>query len=365
MPGRGAAGLRLQLPRVQPTTQLPVRRDHGGRRRPAHRRCRRAPEPRSQAPRDRRRAPGQRRDRDARRGQAVALARPARTCSPPSSRLPLSSTHRLVRRGVGSAAPSTSTSRSSRRPRRWSPRTSIPPAASWSTRSSLTPPISTAVAAALPGATITWIDGDARPGHLAREGAGVDLAARDASRPRATRTSTPASPSRSVGIARQRDPPGDRAGGAERRGHRRSTPSSSTPATSNSSLAFHLGAVTEMTPTGWQAQADGSLLGTPDQSAVSRAAAAGIPIWPSLANDPDPTGDRSAPQQPQGGRRAHQRDARGDQVRRLHGHQRRLRGDARRGQGPVHGVRPAARDGAARPRRQAHRRHRSARFRRA
>jgi spore germination protein YaaH len=56
-------------------------------------------------------------------------------------------------------------------------------------------------------------------------------------------------------------------------------------ATSNSSLAFHLGAVAEVTPTGWQAQANGSLLGTPDQSAVGRAGAAGLPIWPSLAND--------------------------------------------------------------------------------
>ena len=54
---------------------------------------------------------------------------------------------------------------------------------------------------------------------------------------------------------------------------------------SNSSLAFHLGAVAEVTPTGWQAQANGSLLGTPDQSAVNRAAAAGLPIWPSLANN--------------------------------------------------------------------------------
>ncbi len=57
-------------------------------------------------------------------------------------------------------------------------------------------------------------------------------------------------------------------------------------AESNSSFAFHLGAVSEMSPTGWTVQADGSILGTPDQSAVNRAAAAGIRIWPSLANDP-------------------------------------------------------------------------------
>ena len=56
-------------------------------------------------------------------------------------------------------------------------------------------------------------------------------------------------------------------------------------AASNSALAFHLGAIAQVTPTGWQAQADGSLLGTPDQSAVGRAGAASLPIWPSLAND--------------------------------------------------------------------------------
>jgi spore germination protein YaaH len=57
-------------------------------------------------------------------------------------------------------------------------------------------------------------------------------------------------------------------------------------AISNTSFGLHLGRVAEMTPTGWQAQADGTVLGTPDQSAVNRAAAAGIPIWPSLSNDP-------------------------------------------------------------------------------
>jgi spore germination protein YaaH len=56
-------------------------------------------------------------------------------------------------------------------------------------------------------------------------------------------------------------------------------------AASNSSLALHLGAVAEVTPTGWQAQANGSILGTPDQSAAGRAASAGLPIWPSLSND--------------------------------------------------------------------------------
>ena len=85
-----------------------------------------------------------------------------------------------------------------------------------------------------------------------------------------------------------------------------------------------------MSPTGWTAQADGSILGTPDQSAVNRAAAASIKIWPSLANDPaNPDRDRPAPHQPQGDRRADRRDDRRDPLRRLLRDQSRLRGDAR------------------------------------
>ncbi|MBV8084455.1 MAG: hypothetical protein JO247_06530, partial [Chloroflexi bacterium] len=56
-------------------------------------------------------------------------------------------------------------------------------------------------------------------------------------------------------------------------------------AAGNTSLALHEGAIHWVSPTGWQVQADGSVLGTPDQVAVDRAANAGLPIWPSLAND--------------------------------------------------------------------------------
>jgi len=56
-------------------------------------------------------------------------------------------------------------------------------------------------------------------------------------------------------------------------------------AASNTSLAEHLGAIATVAATGWQAQADGSLLGTPDPPATARAQAAGVPVWPSLAND--------------------------------------------------------------------------------
>jgi spore germination protein YaaH len=144
-------------------------------------------------------------------------------------------------------------------------------------------PDQTAIAAALPGATITWIDGmHARvtwhgsppasitlPASISTAGEahldpGITLSLVGIARHTVRRVTVPAAP--------------DVAG----------IPIDAfviNTAASNSSLAFHLGAVAEVTPTGWQAQANGSLLGTPDQSAVNRAAAAGLPIWPSLAND--------------------------------------------------------------------------------
>jgi spore germination protein YaaH len=54
---------------------------------------------------------------------------------------------------------------------------------------------------------------------------------------------------------------------------------------SNTSLAAHVNRLQAISPTGWQAQADGSVLGTPDPVAVERAQAAGTQVWPSLAND--------------------------------------------------------------------------------
>ncbi len=140
-----------------------------------------------------------------------------------------------------------------------------------------------AMAAALPGATLTWIDGThvrvtwngrapasialpaslptAGDSHLAQ---GVSLSLTGIARHTVRRVTVPSAP----GVA--------------------GIPVDAfviNTAASNSSLAFHLRAVAQVTPTGWQAQADGSILGTPDQSAVGRAGAAGIPIWPSLAND--------------------------------------------------------------------------------
>ena len=140
-----------------------------------------------------------------------------------------------------------------------------------------------AVAAALPGATITWSDGThARvtwqgqapasitlPATIPTVGdahldPGITLALTGIARHTIRRVTVPAPP-RVAGIAVDAFVINTGA--------------------SNSSLAFHLGAVAQVTPTGWQAQADGTLLGTPDQSAVGRAAAANLPIWPSLAND--------------------------------------------------------------------------------
>ena len=144
-------------------------------------------------------------------------------------------------------------------------------------------PSQPAIAAALPGATVTWTDGDhARIAWKGRAPSSITLppsipTAGDAHLDPGITLSL-------VGIARHTV--------------RRVTVPAPPVVTgilvdafvintsaSNTALALHLGAVAEVTPTGWQAQADGSILGTPDQSAVGRAGAASLPIWPSLAND--------------------------------------------------------------------------------
>jgi spore germination protein len=140
------------------------------------------------------------------------------------------------------------------------------------------------VAAALPGATVTWIDGQhARISWHGKAPASISL-------PATIPTAGDAHLDPGITLA---------LGGIARNTLRRVTVPAAPKVSgvkvdafvintgaSNSSFAFHTGAIAEMTPTGWQAQADGTLLGTPDQSATNRAAAARIPIWPSLANDP-------------------------------------------------------------------------------
>ncbi len=131
------------------------------------------------------------------------------------------------------------------------------------------------MAAALPGATISWIDGNhARISWHGKAPASITL-------PATIPTARDAHLDPGITLA---------LGGIPRNAIRRVTVPAAPSVTgtkidafvintaiSNSSFALHLGEATEMTPTGWQAQANGTLLGTPDQSAVNRAAAAGSP----------------------------------------------------------------------------------------
>jgi spore germination protein YaaH len=56
-------------------------------------------------------------------------------------------------------------------------------------------------------------------------------------------------------------------------------------AASNTSTQEHAAATAVLSPTGWEAQADGSLQGTPDPAALATAQTAGRPAWAVLAND--------------------------------------------------------------------------------
>ena len=57
-------------------------------------------------------------------------------------------------------------------------------------------------------------------------------------------------------------------------------------AASRSSVMRHAAAIAIVSPTGWQAQADGSLTGAPDPPAVAAAKEARRPVWPVLSNPP-------------------------------------------------------------------------------
>jgi len=56
-------------------------------------------------------------------------------------------------------------------------------------------------------------------------------------------------------------------------------------AASNTSTTHHIGALSAVSPTGWAAASDGTLLGNPDPVAVERARDHTVPIWPLVAND--------------------------------------------------------------------------------
>ena len=146
-----------------------------------------------------------------------------------------------------------------------------------------------AVAAAIPGATLTWAD----PTYVHLRWAGPTPAAVDlpATLPTAEdsclvaplhlplgglskaslrRVTVPAAPSR-AGIPLQAF--------------------SIDTGASNTSVAHHIGDLSAVSPTGWSAASDGTLLGNPDPSAVERARAHSVPIWPLVANDStDPPG---------------------------------------------------------------------------
>lgn len=145
------------------------------------------------------------------------------------------------------------------------------------------PPSQAGVAAALPGATLTWSDGDhARVTWHATPPASIALPVSIATAGDAHLDPGLQLDLTGIGrntVRRVTVPPAPTVGG---------TPITAfviNTATSNSSLAFHLGALHALSATGWEAQADGSILGTPDPSAVSRALAAGVAIYPSLTND--------------------------------------------------------------------------------
>jgi spore germination protein YaaH len=62
----------------------------------------------------------------------------------------------------------------------------------------------------------------------------------------------------------------------------------------NSSLVHHQSVLDWVSATGWQAQSDGTIQGSPDPVAVSRAKSVRLPLWPDLENDfTDPTGTDS------------------------------------------------------------------------
>ncbi len=140
-----------------------------------------------------------------------------------------------------------------------------------------------AVAAALPGATLHWGD----PDHVEISWTGARPAAIDLPATIPTRADSHLASPMHLDL-------GGLSGGALRRATVPPAPAlgsiplvafTSDTAASNSSAAHHLGALSAISPTGWSAASDGTLLGNPDPSAVERARASGVPIWPLVAND--------------------------------------------------------------------------------
>jgi spore germination protein YaaH len=144
-------------------------------------------------------------------------------------------------------------------------------------------PSRSAVGAALPGAAVTWID----PTHarIVWSGNPPPSIGLPAGLPTARGSHLAAPVSLALGniqpgtIRRAVEPPPPSVSGVNLVAFVVDTTAG------NSSLAEHQGTLQWVSPTGWQAQQDGSILGTPDPVAVARASAARLPVWPSLAND--------------------------------------------------------------------------------
>lgn len=159
-------------------------------------------------------------------------------------------------------------------------------------------PARQAIAAALPGASLAWRD----PTHVRITWPGGAPAAADL--PAGISTARGSHLGWAVHL-----PLGGLAAGDLRRATAPPAPAvvgtnlvafvSNTPA-GNSSLAHHQSVLGWIAATGWRAQSDGGIVGTPDAVAVSRAKTARLPVWADLENDfSDPAGTSSLLTTPQ------------------------------------------------------------------
>ena len=154
------------------------------------------------------------------------------------------------------------------------------------------PPIQAAVGAALPGARVSWSDAT----HLRATWPGAHPAV--VALPAALATARGSHLASAVNLDLTGLEPG-----SLRRATVPAAPAVSgsnvvafvvDSAASNTSLAHHQSVLTSVTATGWVANPDGSLSGTPDPPAVSRARDVRLPLWADLENDfQDPAGTTS------------------------------------------------------------------------
>ena len=140
-----------------------------------------------------------------------------------------------------------------------------------------------AVAAALPGATLTWRD----PTHVRVSWSGSDPASLDLPAGLATARGSHL-------VAAVHLDLGGLPAGTLRRVTVPAAPAVSginvvafavNSAASNTSLAHHQSVLDWVVATGWVAQSDGSVQGTPDPPAVTRAREVRLPLWADLEND--------------------------------------------------------------------------------